>query len=390
MVEFLVKRFIPNWEKTADPQVRTAYGRLAGIVGIICNLLLFAGKFLAGTIFGSVAVTADAVNNLSDASSNIVSIMGFWLGSRPADHDHPFGHARYEYLAGLGVSVMILVIGLQLALESLKKLVTPTPVAFSWLTIGVLVASILVKLWMSLFNSRMGKIIHSETLMATAADSRNDVLSTAGVLAAVILTRLTGFDRIDGFMGLAVTAFILISGLGLVRDTLSPLLGKKPDPELVAHIRDKILAYDGVLGIHDLMVHDYGPGQQFASVHVEVPADQNVLDCHDMIDNIEKDFLEQDHLQLTIHYDPIVTNDPMVNRLKGILLLAAQEINSQITIHDLRIVPGTSHTNVVFDCVLPDQPPLNEEEIRTRLTQAVQKEFPSYRCVITLERDFAQ
>ena len=180
------------------------------------------------------------------------------------------------------------------------------------------------------------------------------------------------------------------NGWGLVQDTLSPLLGKKPDPELVNHIRDKILGYDEVLGIHDLMVHDYGPGQQFASVHVEVPADQNVLDCHDMIDNIEKDFLEQDHLLLTIHYDPIVTNDPKVNQLKGILLMAAQEIDGRITIHDLRIVPGVSHTNVVFDCVLPDQPQMDEEEIRTRLTQAVQKEFPTYRCVITLERDFAQ
>lgn len=360
------------------------------MVGIFCNLLLFAGKFLAGTIFGSVAVTADAVNNLSDASSNIVSILGFWLGSRPADHDHPFGHARYEYLAGLAVSVMILVIGLQLALESISKLITPTPVAFSWLTVAVLIASILVKLWMALFNKRMGKAIHSETLMATAADSRNDVLSTAGVLCAVILTKITGLDRIDGVMGLAVAAFILISGWGLVGDTLSPLLGQKPDPELVAHIRDKILSYEGVLGIHDLMVHDYGPGQQFASVHVEVPADQNVLDCHDMIDNIEKDFLEQDHLQLTIHYDPIVTDDPLVNRLKGLLLMAAHELDSRITIHDLRIVPGVSHTNVVFDCVLPDQPHLDEESVRTHLTQAVEKEFPTYRCVITLERDFAQ
>lgn len=388
MTQFLIKRFIPDYQNTEVSSVRTAYGRLAGIVGIICNLLLFAGKFTAGTLFGSVAVTADAFNNLSDASSNIVTLLGFWLGSRPADEEHPFGHARYEYLAGLAVSVTILVIGAQLIRESVEKIIAPTPVEFRWLTVAVLAASILVKLWLALFYNKLGAAIHSDTLAAAGADSRNDALSSAVILVSLFVTRITGIARVDGVMGLMVAAFVIASGANMVKETLSPLLGKTPEPELVEYVEKKIMSYEGVLGIHELMIHDYGPGQRFASVHVEIPAEQNVLVAHDMIDNIEKDFKENDNLLMTIHYDPIVTNDPLVNELRALITEAAWQMDGDFKIHDLRIVPGQSHTNVVFDCVVPKRSAWTKEEIKKRLTAAVQKMDPKFCCVITVEHEF--
>ena len=302
MVDLLIRTFIKNYENTADRAVRTAYGNLACIVSVVCNLLLFAGKTAVGTLAGSVSITADGMNNLSDASSNIVSLVGFKLGSRPADSEHPYGHARYEYLAGLAVSVMILVIGVELLKESFVKVLNPTPVQFGWLTVAVLIASILVKLWMSLLNRKIGRTIQSETLMATAADARNDVITTATVLVASVLTFVTGIDRLDGIMGLGVAAFILYSGIQLVRDTIDPILGAAPDPELVEHIEKKALGYPGVLGIHDLMIHDYGPGNRLVSFHIEMDAKGDVMQSHDVIDTIEKDLLVQDGMIATIHY----------------------------------------------------------------------------------------
>lgn len=388
MTQFLIQHFVPDYRNTGDSAVRTAYGRLAGIVGILCNLLLFAGKFTAGTLFGSVAVAADAFNNLSDASSNIVTLLGFWLGSRPADEEHPFGHARYEYLAGLALSVTILVIGAQLVKESVEKILAPTPVVFSWLTVAVLAVSILVKLWLSLFYHRMGEAITSDTLEAAAADSRNDALSSGAIILSLFITRFTGIDRVDGVMGLLVAVFVIVSGANMVRDTLSPLLGKAPDPELVRYVEQKIMSYEGVLGIHELMIHDYGPGQRFASVHVEIPAEQNVLVAHDMIDNIENDFKENDHLLMTIHYDPIVTNDPLVNQLRTVVTEAAHQMDSSFKVHDLRIVPGQTHTNVVFDCVVPNRTPWSKEEVRCRLSAAVREIDPKFFCVITVEHEY--
>ena len=273
LTQLLIRAFVKDYKNRQDPQVRERYGRMAGIVGVCCNLLLFAGKLMVGTLFGSIAITADAINNLSDASSNIVSLIGFKLAAKAPDAEHPYGHARYEYVAGLAVSTMIMAIGLSLLKESAGKVLHPEEVGFSLLTVGVLCASILVKLWMSFFNRRVGLIIESETLIATAADSRNDVISTSAVLVSSVLCKITHLNIIDGIMGLGVAVFILWSGWGLVRDTLSPLLGESPSPELVEKLEKKVLSYPRVLGVHDMMVHDYGPGRQFASLHVEFPTE---------------------------------------------------------------------------------------------------------------------
>ena len=388
MTQFLIRRFIRHPNDPQDPATRTAYGNLASGVGMACNLLLCLGKLLAGTLFGSIAIMADALNNLSDASSNVVSLIGFRLAAKAPDAEHPYGHARYEYLAGLVVSVTILGIGFSLLKESVVKVLHPTAVQFSLLTVAVLVASILVKLWMSRFNRTIGRTIGSETLIATAADSRNDVLSTGAVLIATILCRLTGWNILDGLMGVGVAVFILISGWGLVMDTLSPLLGERPSDDLVDHIEQTVMSYPGVLGMHDLMVHDYGPGHQFASLHVELPAEQDPLDAHDLIDNIERNFMKNDHLMVTIHYDPIVTDDPKLASMRLRIHAMAQEIDSRLSIHDLRCVPGPTHTNVIFDCVRPSDLQMSAEDVKHALTQRVESEYPKSVAKITIDEDY--
>ena len=389
MTQFLIRCFIKRPDDVKDAAVRTAYGNLASLVGMACNILLCIGKLLAGTLFGSIAIMADALNNLSDASSNVVSLIGFRLAAKAPDAEHPYGHARYEYLAGLVVSVTILAIGLSLLKESALKVLHPTPVAFSWLSIGVLAASILVKLWLSGFNRAVGKKINSETLMATAADSRNDVLTTGAVLLSTILCSLTGYGIMDGIMGVGVAAFILWSGWGLVMDTLSPLLGESPSPELVEHIERTVMSYPGVLGMHDLMVHDYGPGHQFASLHVEFPAETDPLTAHDVIDNIENDFLKKDRLQVTIHYDPIVTADASVGVLRARLQEHARQLDPQLSIHDLRIVPGDSHTNVLFDLVFPAGYTGDIDQMLAKMCQFVKEQDPKYCCVVKVEQCYA-
>ena len=389
MTQFLIRCFIKRPDDVKDAAVRTAYGNLASLVGMACNILLCIGKLLAGTLFGSIAIMADALNNLSDASSNVVSLIGFRLAAKAPDAEHPYGHTRYEYLAGLVVSVTILAIGLSLLKESALKVLHPTPVAFSWLSIGVLAASILVKLWLSGFNRAVGKKINSETLMATAADSRNDVLTTGAVLLSTILCSLTGYGIIDGIMGVGVAAFILWSGWGLVMDTLSPLLGESPSPELVEHIERTVMSYPGVLGVHDLMVHDYGPGHQFASLHVEFPAETDPLTAHDVIDNIENDFLKKDRLQVTIHYDPIVTADASVGVLRARLKEHARQLDPRLSIHDLRIVPGDSHTNVLFDLVFPAGYTGDIDQMLAKMCQFVKEQDPKYCCVVKVEQSYA-
>ena len=389
MTQFLIQHFIKNSSEVKDPAVRTAYGNLASVVGMACNLLLCLGKLTVGTLFGSIAILADALNNLSDASSNVVSLIGFRLASKAPDEKHPYGHARYEYLAGLVVSVTILGIGFSLLKESAVKVLHPTEVMFSWLSIGVLAASILVKLWMSGFNRKIGQTIGSETLMATAADSRNDVLTTGAVLVATILCSVTGWARLDGLMGLGVAGFILWSGWGLVMDTLSPLLGESPSPELVEHIERKVMSYPGVLGVHDLMVHDYGPGHQFASLHIEFPAESDPLAAHDVIDNIENDFLKNDNLQVTIHYDPIVTADAEVGVLRSRLNEKARQLDPQLSVHDLRIVPGDTHTNVLFDLVFPAGYAGDKDQMLAEMCKFVTEQNPKYSCIVKVEQSYA-
>lgn len=388
MTNFLVRKFVKNYKNTADNNVRTAYGKFSGIVGIVCNAVLFIGKIIAGTLSGSVAITADAVNNLSDASSSVISLFGFKLASRPADEEHPYGHGRYEYLSGLMVAVFIMVIGVELFKNSVGKILHPERVEFSLLSAGVLVFSILLKLWMMFFNKKIGALINSKTLKATAMDSRNDVVTTSAVLVAAVISRFTGVE-LDGWMGVAVAAFIMYSGFGLVRDTIDPMLGRAPDEEQVDSIRKKILSYKGVLGTHDLMVHDYGPGRQFASVHVEMAAEDDVIENHDVIDNIERDFLKNDGLHMVVHFDPISTKDSLVNELRTWISEQIKHLDSRLTIHDLRIVKGTTHTNVIFDCVVPHDMEIGEKEIKKFAANIVAEKYPNYYTVVTIDRSYA-
>ncbi len=387
MTEWLVNRFVKDCGNGENPGVRTRYGQFAGIVGIVCNVALCVAKGVIGLVAGSVSIVADAANNLSDAASNIVALLGFRLASRPADPEHPYGHGRYEYLAGLVVAALIVAVGVQLVQSSVGKLLDPAPTEFGVAVCVVLALSILVKLWMAAFNGSIGRRIDSDTLRATAADSRNDAIATAVVLACAIVSAVTGID-LDGWAGAAVGAFVVWSGIGLLRDTVSPLLGQAPSLELVEHIREKILSYPGVLGTHDLMVHDYGPGRQFASAHVEMAAETDPLESHDLIDNIEQDFKEHDRMIVTLHYDPIVTDDPEAHDLRNWIAQQAAQIDPRVTVHDLRTVPGTTHTNVVFDVMRPVDLPLSADELKRRIADAVRAERPTYICKINVDESY--
>ena len=370
---------------TENNTQRTASGRKAGAVGIVTNALLFAMKLAVGTLAGSVSITADALNNLSDASSSVVTLLGFKLAEKPADEDHPYGHARYEYLSGLAVAVMILFIGFELAKSSVQKIFDPQAVNFTWITAAVLVVSMGVKLWLAFFNQRLGKRIQSDTLLAAAADSRNDVIATGAVLLSGIVERFTGLG-IDGFMGLGVAIFILYSGIGLAKDTISPLLGEAAGPELREQILDQIRSEPRVLGYHDLMVHDYGPGRRFASVHVEMDRREDPLLCHELIDNLERECFESHGIHLVIHYDPVVTDDPELDRMKGLVCNHLAAIDSRLAVHDFRMVEGSGHTNLIFDIALPADLTGKEKEIKTRLDQSLNQDAKTkYYTVITFD-----
>ena len=389
MTDFILKKFIKNSENTDDPTVRSAMGKFSGKVGIFCNILLSGGKFFAGIISGSVSITADAVNNLSDASSSLISLLGFKLSEKKADNEHPYGHGRYEYLAGFAVAALIIAIGFQLLRESIDKIIHPTEVEFGVLSVVILAVSILVKLWLMMFYTKIGKRINSETLFASAADSRNDVISTSAVLVALIISRFCN-SQLDGIMGVAVAIFILYSVVGLVRDAMDPLLGKAPSSELVEKIRKKILSYKGVVGTHDLMIHDYGPGRQFASVHVEVPAEMSLVECHDIIDTIEQDFLDEG-LNMLVHPDPIFTETDgnTTAQINGELKEIVKKIDPRITIHDVRAVPCPEFIKVIFDCVLPTDCSIDEKDLQEEITRFLCLKFSDCRCVISFEHSFA-
>lgn len=384
MTNLLVKTFIKDSGNVLDGAVRSAYGKLASLVGIVCNVILFASKLAVGLIFGSVSIAADAVNNLSDASSSIVTLIGFKMGEKPADNDHPFGHARIEYLSGLAVAVMILVIGVELVKTSLDKILRPTEVEFSILTAAVLLLSIGVKLWMSRFNRTLGKRISSAALEATSADSRNDVISTSVVLLAGLISHFFQVN-IDGWAGMLVAVFIIISGIGIARETIDPILGSAPDEGLVQYVRDKIMSYDGILGMHDLMIHDYGPGRCFASCHVEIDRNADVMESHDLIDNIERRFQQEDHMSLVIHYDPVVTDDAELNEMKELVSDRLRAIDPELSIHDFRMVRGVDHTNLIFDMVIPFSYVDKEDELTQRVNEAVQMGDKKYYAVISFD-----
>ncbi|HQP24730.1 MAG TPA: cation diffusion facilitator family transporter [Smithellaceae bacterium] len=387
MTEWLLRHFIKNNENITDTTVRTAYGSLAGRVGIVCNLVLVAGKLTAGFFSGSVSIMADGLNNLSDAASSVITLAGFKIASKTADKEHPFGHARFEYIAGLTVAVMVLVMGIELGKSSLEKIIHPTPVTFSLASFAVLAAAVLLKVWMSAFNRNVGQRINSAALQAASADSRNDSIATTAVLLAAAVSRFAGVN-LDGWMGLGVAAFIVYSGIGLVKGTLNPLLGEAPAPELVKHVADKIAGYEGVLGTHDLIVHDYGPGHRFASAHVEMSIDVDALVSHDIIDNIERDILENDNIHLIIHYDPIVTGEQM-NNARVWIEQQVKTINDHLSIHDLRLIDGPSHTNYVFDVLVPPEFEMPEETLRQRIEEAVQRGDKPIHIVVTIDYSYA-
>ena len=382
---FSVNKIVGNKEAAATTKGRQAVGMRSSVVGIALNTLLCAAKAAIGLAAGSISIVADAVNNLSDAASNIISLLGFKLASKPADAGHPYGHGRYEYLAGLSVAVLVLVVGVELARGSVDKLMNPAPVEYSAVLVAVLLLSIAVKLWMMLFNAQVGKEIDSGVLAAASVDSRNDVITTAAVLAAAGVSYFTGFE-LDGWVGLAVAAFILWSGVELVRDAVDPLLGKPANPETIKLIENKMLSYKGILGIHDLIVHDYGPGRVFASIHAEVDSSVDILTSHELIDAIEQDFLKNEGLAVVIHLDPIVTSDARVSKLRKWISEDVAQIDPRLSIHDLRIVPGENRTNVIFDCYEPYAVEIGEDELKTMISQHVSEKFPQYFCVIKIDR----
>ena len=385
MTQLLLRLFVKNYRQTEQPAVRSAIGKMSGVVGIICNLLLFGFKLAVGMLSGAVSITADAMNNLSDASSAVVTLVGFKLAEKPADADHPYGHARYEYLSGLAVAGLIVVIGFELAKTSLDKILHPAEVVFSLPVCIVLIGSILLKLWMGMFNRRLGKMVNSTTLLATSADSRNDAMSTTAVLLAGVLGTMFGW-KIDGWMGMAVALFILYSGAMLARETISPLLGENVSPELRQEIAQLVSNVPEVLGYHDLMVHDYGPGQRFASMHVEMDQSADPLMCHELIDNLERACLQQLSVHLIIHYDPVVTGDEEMDRLRLLVDQLLKQQDRRIGIHDFRMVRGQGHSNLIFDAELPADLLCRQNQIKRQLDEDLAAaEQRTYYTVITFD-----
>lgn len=388
MTQFLLRRFVRGYENVQDPEVRERYGTLSGAVGILLNLCLSLGKFLAGLATGAVSVTADAFNNLSDAATSVVTLVGFRLAGRGADEDHPYGHGRMEYLAGLAVSVAILLVGVELAKGALEKILHPEAVRFSWLSAGILCASIAVKLWMFVFNKDLSRRISSAAMAATAADSLSDCVATSAVLLGLLVSHFAQVS-IDGWVGVVVAAFVLRAGWESAKDTIDPLLGKAPDPELVVGIRDTVMAHPEIAGVHDLMVHDYGPGHIMASLHAEVSIDADMAATHDVIDNIERELNHKYHIIATIHMDPIATNDERITALREEVLALAQQLHPAMTIHDFRMTEGPSHTNLIFDVVVPRSCQLSDEEVRRELARLAREKDPRYIAVIQVDHNYA-
>ena len=387
MISLLAKWLIPNREQVEDGAVRRAWGALCGFVGIGLNILLFAGKLAAGALSGSIAITADAFNNLSDAGSSVVTLLGFRLAGKKPDAGHPFGHGRLEYVSGLIVAGLILLMGAELAKSSVDKILHPEAVTFSWLAAGILLASIGVKLYMYLYNRAVGKKIKSAAMSATAADSLSDTAATSAVLLAMVIGKLTNV-QLDGWVGLVVALFILWSAVQAARDTISPLLGQAPDPMLVKEIESLVMAHDTVVGIHDLVVHDYGPGRCIISLHAEVPADEQVLELHDVIDNIEEELAQKLHCEAVIHMDPVVVGDPTVTALHQQMAALVKTIDPRITIHDFRMVPGQTHTNLIFDAVIPFDERLTRQQVAERIRQMVSEMEGDYRAVVKVENSY--
>ncbi len=389
MVSLLAKWFIKNGNDLEDPKVRQKYGILCGLVGSCLNVILFIGKFLAGIISKSVSITADAFNNLSDAASSVLTLIGFRMAGAKPDTDHPFGHGRIEYVSGLAVSGAILLMAFELIKSSVDKILNPQAVKFNKLTFIILVVSILVKFYMYFYNRSIGKKLSSAAMRATATDSLSDVCATTVVLIATIVGATTGL-HIDGYCGLLVAIFIFYVGINAAKETLNPLLGQPPAKEFVERIENLVMNYPEVIGIHDLIVHDYGPGRQMISLHAEVPAEGDILELHDVIDNIERELRSELRCDAVIHMDPVVTTDEKINHLKESVFQIVKKLDESISMHDFRVVIGPTHTNLIFDVVVPYEYRLSDEQIKTSIERTVKEQFgEEYFCVINVDKDFA-
>ncbi len=388
MTDLIVKTFIKDHKNINDSKVRTRYGILSGCVGIAVNVILCLLKFFVGSLTGSIAITADAVNNLSDAGSSAVTVFGFKMAGKPADRDHPFGHGRIEYITAMIVSFIILFMGIELAIQSVEKIRSPENVQFSLIGAVIIAVSILGKLWLAFFNKSLGRKIHSPAMTAVVADSISDIAATSITLIALILSNFFPNLHVDGWLGIVVACFVLKAGLDIFRDTLSTLIGKSPSKELVEALKKKILSYDHVSGIHDLIVHSYGPGRDFATVHVEMPSDLNVMVGHNIIDDIENDVKKEMGIDLTIHYDPIEVNNERVTELKEITESVVRKVNPELSIHDFRIVDGPMHTNLIFDVVIPYGFKESPKEIISEISSQISEINSSYFTVIKAEHSF--
>lgn len=386
MIQLLARVFIKNQEDVENPKVRQAYGVLCGTVGIVLNILLFAGKWLAGFLSGSIAITADAFNNLSDAGSSVLTLIGFHLSGQKPDQKHPFGHGRMEYISGLFVSVAILIMAVELIQSSVHKLIHPEAIEGSPLILAILMVSVCVKVYMAYYNKKIGKKINSAAMAATAADSMSDTIATSAVLFSTVISMAAGVN-LDGWCGLLVGVFILYSGVQALKDTVDPLLGQAPDKALVEQIQSLVTSYPVVQGIHDMMIHDYGPGRRIVSLHAEVDAKGDILKIHDEIDNIERKLRETLNCRATIHMDPVEVDNEEVRklRLQTAKLIAGMELN--LSIHDFRVVKGETHTNLIFDVVVPFECPLKDSEVIAKIEEGIQQYPGNYYAVIQIDRD---
>lgn len=386
MTELLCRIFIKDRKNLKDARVRASYGKLSSVVGIILNLILAAGKYTAGLLFGAISLQADGINNLSDAGSQIISLISFKIASKPADRDHPFGHARFEYIASMIVSFLILHIGLNTAIDSVKKIISPElSTTFSWIIIIVLGISVLVKLWLCLFNRSIAKKIDSSMLRATSADSLSDACATAGVLVGMLIFKFTGFD-IDAYMGIAVSVLIIIAGIKIFNETKNSLLGESADEEVVNSIVEVVNGYPEALGIHDMIVHNYGPGRIIATLHVEVDCNGNIMELHDAMDNIEKKIYSELGIQATIHMDPIVSDNEEVISLRARVKAIVKGIDERLDIHDFRCVFGVTHSNILFDINAPFEVKISDDELKNTVTKKISEIDPSFLTIVTVDR----
>ena len=386
-MNFLVRRFIKNYQDTKDANVRTSIGKLSGIVGIFSNLFLFVIKFVIGTVVHSVSIQADGVNNLTDAGSNIISILSFHLANKPADKDHPFGHERTETIASLFVGILILVLGFETAKESISKVIHPGSIDFRIASVIILLISIIVKFWMYAYNKKLSKTYDSSLLEATALDSISDVCGTTAVLVSTLLSPVLHFN-LDGYMGIVVSGIILYGAYGLLRDMINSLIGEAPDPELVHNIVDRIMAHPAIIGVHDMMLHNYGPNKIFASAHVEVDSSKDIFETHDHIDNIEREVKENMNIDLVLHMDPVKVNDPETELYREKVVEAIHQIDPKWGFHDFRIVSGPTHVNLVFDLVIPFEEKYTQEEIEAMLLKHIQSDKKIY-LVLTIDHPYA-